>query len=126
VARPDWDVVLLDSSHKKGAFLRQVILELKLGHTQVVIERAEHWHPVQGFDVVISRAFSDLASFVQTARHFCHPATILAAMKGVYPDEELTQLGPDTRVRKVAALQIPGLRAARHLVLLQLLAAGDA
>jgi 16S rRNA (guanine527-N7)-methyltransferase len=126
VARPDWHVVLLDSNHKKGAFLRQAVIELKLGHTQVVIERAERWEPVQDFDVVISRAFSDLPSFVQTAGHFCRPGTILAAMKGVYPDEELAQLGPDARVRKVVALQVPGLRAARHLVLLQLLAAGSA
>jgi 16S rRNA (guanine527-N7)-methyltransferase len=126
VARPDWHVVLLDSNHKKGAFLRQAVMELKLGHTQVVIERAERWEPIQDFDVVISRAFSDLPSFVQTARHLCRPGTMLAAMKGVYPDEELAQLGPDARVRKVVALQVPGLRAARHLVLLQLLAAGGA
>jgi len=126
VARPEWDVVLLDSNHKKGAFLRQAIMELKLAHTQVVIDRAEYWEPVRNFDVVISRAFSDLPSFVQTARHLCRPETILAAMKGVYPDEELAQLGPDAHIRSVVSLQVPGLRAARHLVLLQLLAADGA
>jgi 16S rRNA (guanine527-N7)-methyltransferase len=125
MVRPDWDIVLLDSNHKKGAFLRQAVLELKLAHTRVVIERAEHWHPLESFDVVISRAFSDLPGFLQTIRHLCRPTTVLAAMKGVYPHEELAQLELDAHVRKVVALHVPGLRAARHLVLLQLRATGD-
>ncbi len=126
IARPEWNVVLLDSNHKKGAFLRQAVLELNLRDTQVVTFRAEQWRPVQCFDVVISRAFSDLPGFVETARHLCRPGALLAAMKGVHPDEELAQLGSDVRVRKVLALRVPGLRAARHLVLLEPLRAAEA
>jgi 16S rRNA (guanine527-N7)-methyltransferase len=126
VARPEWNVVLVDSNHKKGAFLRQAVLELGLQGTQVVTDRAEQWRPVRLFDVVVSRAFSDLPGFVETARHLCLPGAMLAAMKGVHPDEELAQLGSDTRVRKVVALHVPGLRAARHLVLLEPLRAAEA
>ena len=119
VARPEWRIVLLDSSHKKTAFLRQAVLELNLEDTQVVTDRAERWRPVQRFDVAISRAFSDLPGFVNAAQHLCRPGGALAAMKGVHPDEELAQLGPEVRVQKVVALDVPGLRASRHLVLLQ-------
>jgi 16S rRNA (guanine527-N7)-methyltransferase len=40
-------------------------------------------------------------------------------MKGLYPDEELAQLPPQIRVDQVIPLQVPGLRAARHLVLMR-------
>ena len=119
VARPEWRVVLLDSNHKKSAFLRQAVLELKLDNTELVTARAERWYPDSPFDVVISRAFSDLPGFVEAAQHLCTPSGVLAAMKGVYPDEELVQLGSGARVLNVFPLRVPGLRAARHLVLLQ-------
>jgi 16S rRNA (guanine527-N7)-methyltransferase len=126
VARPEWNVVLIDSSHKKGAFLRQAVLELNLRRAQVVTDRAEHWHPGHLFDVVISRAFSDLPAFVEAARHLCCPGGLLAAMKGVYPHEELAQLGSDVRIRKVVSLRVPELRANRHLVLLERLGSPEA
>lgn len=119
VARPEWRVVLLDSSHKKTAFLRQAALELKLENAEIVTERAERWHPVQLSDVAISRAFSDLPGFVNAAKHLCRAGGVLAAMKGVHPDEELAQLDQDARIRKVVALSVPGVRASRHLILLE-------
>jgi 16S rRNA (guanine527-N7)-methyltransferase len=119
LAKPEWRVVLLDSNHKKGAFLRQAILELELSNTELVTARAERWSSPCLFDVVISRAFSDLPGFVEAARHLRAPTGVLAAMKGVYPDEELAQVGSATSIRNVLPLDVPGLRAARHLVLLQ-------
>ena len=119
VAKPEWRFALLDSNHKKAAFLRQAVLELNLENAQVVTDRAEHWRPIPSFDVVISRAFSDLPSFVETARHLCRSGGVMAAMKGIYPDEELAQLGAEPRVQKVVSLDVPGLGASRHLVLLQ-------
>jgi 16S rRNA (guanine527-N7)-methyltransferase len=40
-------------------------------------------------------------------------------MKGVYPDEELAQLNADAILERVIPLHVPGLKAARHLVLLR-------
>ena len=119
IARSDWRVALVDSNHKKAAFLRQAVIELKLQNVQVIIDRVERWVPPNGFDVVISRAFSDLPGFVDAAQHLCASTGVLAAMKGVYPDEELAQLPPDWRLERVVPLEVPGLRAARHLVLLR-------
>ena len=61
LALPDARVTLLDSNHKKAAFLTQAVIELKLVNAEVVCERAETWNPSTTFEVVISRAFSDLA-----------------------------------------------------------------
>jgi len=119
VVQRRWRVVLLDSNHKKAAFLRQALLELELDNAEVVTTRAEQWNPARLFDVVISRAFSDLPGFLESARHLCAPGGVLAAMKSVYPDEELAQLGPKATVLRVVALRVPGVQAARHLALLQ-------
>lgn len=120
LARPDWQVTLLDSSHKKASFLRQALAELGIGNAAVVTERVETWRPAERFDLVISRAFSDLGEFVKLAGHLCAPGGRLAAMKGVYPYEELAQLPTGFKLDRVVPLAVPGLEAERHLVLIQM------
>lgn len=39
-------------------------------------------------------------------------------MKGVFPDAEMAELASDVSVRAVIPLDVPGLGAERHLVLL--------
>ena len=111
-------VTLLDSNHKKAAFLRQAVIELGLNNVDVVCERVETWQPAQEFDLVISRALSDLPEFVNLAGRLCGADGVVAAMKGVYPYEELAQLPHEFRLRSVVPLKVPGVLAERHLVLL--------
>lgn len=119
IMHPDMRVTLLDSNHKKAAFLRQAAIELALSNVTVVCERAESWQPAQLYDVVISRAFAELAQFVTVAGHLCAPDGVIMAMKGVYPDEELTEVPAGFRVLGVRRIVVPRLTADRHLVLLQ-------
>jgi 16S rRNA (guanine527-N7)-methyltransferase len=119
VARPETAVALVESNHKKATFLTQAKLELKLDNVQVICERVEAFQPPEKFGVVISRAFSDLAEFVGLARHLCAPGGVLAAMKGLYPHEELAALPGDVTVEKVFPVKVPGLEAERHLVLIR-------
>ncbi|KPK19164.1 MAG: 16S rRNA (guanine(527)-N(7))-methyltransferase RsmG [Betaproteobacteria bacterium SG8_41] len=119
LALPRAQVTLLDSSQKKTAFLRQAVIELALGNATVECVRAEHWSVPKPFDLVISRALSDLTEFVLLAGHLVAPGGTLAAMKGVYPHEELAHLPDGFRLRRAQALNIPGLRVARHLLLLE-------
>jgi len=116
VALPDSRVTLLDSNHKKAAFLRQAVMELKLGNADVVCERAETWKPPAAFEVVISRAFSDLAEFISLAGRHAAAGGRLVAMKGVHPYEEIAQLAGGWQLLRVIPLTVPGLRAQRHLV----------
>lgn len=120
IARPDWQVTLLDSKRKKTTFLRQVAAELDLRHVAVAASRVEDYAPGLPFDVAISRAFAELAAFVRGARHLIRAGGYLVAMKGSYPQEELTQLPSDLRVAALPALTVPGLDAARHLVIMQM------
>jgi 16S rRNA (guanine527-N7)-methyltransferase len=119
IAKPACDVTLLDSNHKKAAFLRQAVAELRLKNVNVVCERAETWHPAERFDCIMSRALSELSEFISLTKHLLAPGGVFAAMKGVSPDEEITGLPHDVRVREVLRLAVPGLAAERHLVLIE-------
>jgi len=119
LTRPEWRFTLLDSNHKKTAFLRQAVIELQLGNVEVVCARVEIWAAPQPFDTVVSRAFSDVAEFIALAGRLCAKDGIVIAMKGVYPHEELTQLPRAFRLHAVVPLQVPGLGAERHAALLQ-------
>lgn len=119
LANPALEVALLDSNHKKTTFLRQACLELGLANATVLCERVEAWRPAEKYDVVISRAFSDLAEFAALARHLCKDGGAMLAMKGIYPHEELTRLPAGAALLGVVPLRVPGLDAERHLVVLQ-------
>lgn len=122
LARPDWHVVLLESKRKKAVFLQQACIELQLGNVEVVAERVENFHPENKFDTTISRAFSDLAEFIRLAGHLCAEggkSGRLAAMKGIYPHEELGQLPLQFTVEKTLSVAVPGLEAERHLVIVR-------
>jgi len=119
IARPEMQVTLLESNHKKAAFLQQAVTELQLKNASVTCERAEAWRPAIGFDCIISRALGDLAEFVALAKHLLAPAGAFAAMKGVRPIEEINRLPPDFQVKRVLPLSVPGLDAERCLVLIE-------
>ncbi len=119
IACPSRAVTMLDSNHKKGAFLKQAITELGLATAQVVIERVETYRPSELFTIVISRAFSDLADFVKLAGHLRASDGVMIAMKGLHPDDEIAHLPTSWKVDKITRLEIPQLDASRHLVFLR-------
>jgi 16S rRNA (guanine527-N7)-methyltransferase len=119
LARPDWSVTLIESNHKKSSFLVQAVAELGIKNATVAAERVESVESGGGFDVVISRAFSDLPEFARLAGRLVAPDGTLAAMKGLYPDEELALLPEGWQVTEIVSLRVPGIEAARHLVLMK-------
>jgi 16S rRNA (guanine527-N7)-methyltransferase len=119
IARPLAQVTLLDSSHKKCAFLQQAKTELALDNATVVCDRVELWKPALKFDAVVSRAFSELADFVAQAQHLVAPGGRLIAMKGVYPFDEIARVPATHRVAQVIELRVPKLDAKRHLVFVE-------
>jgi 16S rRNA (guanine527-N7)-methyltransferase len=119
IARPELQVTLIDSIAKKTAFLLQAKAELGLKNLQVVTGRVEDYRPEARFDVITSRAFSDLKEFVTLTRHLLKPAGRWLAMKGLYPNEEIAGLPLDVKVSADHALVVPGLEATRHLIVVE-------
>ena len=116
IADPARRVTLNDASEKKGAFLRQAVIELQLANAEVHVGRAEEWRPAERFAVVISRGFASLFDFLAACRHLAAPSGVFAAMKGVYPSDELARLPSGCECGDVRRLTVPLLDAERHLV----------
>jgi 16S rRNA (guanine527-N7)-methyltransferase len=119
IARPDASIVLLDSNGKKAAFLTQAAIELGLANVRAVASRVEDFNAAEPFDVVISRAFSDLRTFATAAREHLASGGFIVAMKGALPEDEIEALPADIAVTARPALDVPGVDASRHLVIMQ-------
>lgn len=117
LARPDLEFTLLDSNAKKTRFATQAMHELGLKNITIVQERVEKFHPAIKFDTLIARAFASIPDMLAASRHLCAPHGRFLVMKGVFPQEELAAVIDGYRA-EVKALRIPGLDAARHLVIL--------
>lgn len=117
IARPELQVTLVDAVQKKATFQRQAAIELGLTNVQARHARVEELEGQYG--MITSRAFAELADFVRLTRPLLAPGGCWLAMKGQQPDEELAALPPGVELRGLHPLQVPGLDAARHLVILQ-------
>jgi 16S rRNA (guanine527-N7)-methyltransferase len=120
IVLPDCHVTLNDIVHKKTAFQSQAKLQLGLTNLSVVTGRVESLQPgveVPGkFDLIVSRAFAELADFVTLARHLVADEGRIFAMKGVRPEAEIARLPAGATVLGIERLRVPMLDAERHLI----------
>ncbi len=116
--QPQWTFALLDSNSKKTSFVQQAVIELELNNVSVHCARVEGWRPEEKFDGIISRAFAETTEFIRLTRHLLARDGSWVAMKGA-PQQELERLPADVRLEQIISLQVPGLDAARSLVLLK-------
>lgn len=113
ICRPDMTLVSVESNQKKAAFQRQTTIELGLSNVSIHCGRIEQF--TGHFDAVISRAFAELAYFAEQAGHL---SGRLLAMKGACSQTEVDRLGSGWKVEKTVKLDVPGLDAERHLIVL--------
>jgi 16S rRNA (guanine527-N7)-methyltransferase len=119
ISRPDMKVSMIDTVHKKTAFLNQVKAELGLSNVTVYTKRVEQLEVKTKFDVITSRAFADLSDFVNWSGHLLQEGGRFIALKGTAPAEERERLPEPWKVQKLEPLEVPGLDAERHLVFIQ-------
>jgi 16S rRNA (guanine527-N7)-methyltransferase len=118
-AQPAMRISMIDTVHKKTAFLTQVKAELNLTNVSVHTARVEKWSAPQKFDVITSRAFAELSDFITWSEHLLADNGYFIALKGVAPDTEIAKLPNGWKVSEVRALQVPTLQAERHLVFIE-------
>jgi 16S rRNA (guanine527-N7)-methyltransferase len=119
IVRPDMKVSMIDTVHKKTAFLTQVKAELGLANVTVYTARVEQLQVSDKFDVITSRAFADLSDFVNWSSHLLADGGRYIALKGVAPKDEQERLPEEWKVDKVEPLDVPRLGAERHLVFIE-------
>ncbi|MGB5098012.1 MAG: 16S rRNA (guanine(527)-N(7))-methyltransferase RsmG [Porticoccaceae bacterium] len=113
---PERRFTLLDSNGRKTRFLVQAKIELGLTNVEVIQARVQDVQIRDGYDGILSRAFSSLADLVNAAGRLLVPEGTIYAFKGARPDAELCALPKTYRVRALRSLAIPGTDADRHLV----------
>ena len=117
IAAPARETLLVDSNGKKARFLREAVRRLDLKHVRVAEGRVED---VAGtFACITARAFASLADMLGWGGHLLAPGGVWLAMKGRVPEDELEAVPPGFRVEKIVALNVPGLDAERHLVIVR-------
>lgn len=119
IVRPDMKVAMIDTVHKKTAFLKQVKAELKLTNVSVHTMKVQDLTVSEPFDVITSRAFADLSDFVNWSGHLLAEGGKFIALKGVAPSEERERLPQDWKVVDLQPLWVPRLQAERHLVFIE-------
>ena len=117
ITRPQLPVSMVDTVQKKATFLRQASIELGLKNVAVYHARVEEMSGQ--YAQISSRAFSELGMFVSLTRHLLAPGGRWLAMKGVRPDDEIRALPEGVVVEQVIQLDVPGLDAERHLIILK-------
>jgi len=119
ITRPDMKVAMIDTVHKKTAFLTQVKAELALSNVTVHTMKVQDLQVSDKFDVITSRAFADLSDFVNWSGHLLQEGGKFIALKGVAPSEERERLPQAWKVSGLQPLQVPRLGAERHLVFIE-------
>jgi 16S rRNA (guanine527-N7)-methyltransferase len=127
IAQPTLEMTLIDSVRKKVDFQRHVIRMLGLRGTEAVHGRAQEREIVQHlrrrFDITLSRAFSDLQTFLVVSFPFLKEGGTAIAMKGETDDKEiglLAEMGETPyRLDRAVKLVLPFSHFKRTILLFE-------
>lgn len=119
VTHPDKTFSLLDSNGKRIRFLFQIKTALQLNNVKEMQGRVEEYKPEKLYDGVISRAFASLTDMIEGSEHLLASGGSFYAMKGRYPDKELSELPKGYKVEQAIELDVPTLDQQRHLIIIK-------
>lgn len=127
MVEPSLEITLIDSVRKKVDFQRHIIRKLGLKGIETIHGRVQEraiLEALEGqFDVVMSRAFSDLRSFLALSFPFLKKGGIVLAMKGRVDRKEIRLLsekeGSLYRLHKVIPFFLPNSSLKRSILLFE-------
>jgi len=127
IVQPTLEITLIDSVRKKVDFQRHIIRMLGLRGTEALHGRVQDKEILQSlarrFDIVLSRAFSDLRTFLVLSLPFLKEEGTVIAMKGEVDDKEMTLLteteGTRYRLQKTIPLILPFSSFKRTILLFE-------
>src|SRR6476661_9329962 len=105
ICRPDMKLSMIDTVHKKTAFLKQVKAELGLANASVHTMKVQYLEVSDKFDVITSRAFADLSDFLEWSGHLLAEGGKFVALKGTAPAEEQERVPAQWQVTGLQPLQ---------------------
>lgn len=121
IANPQRSFTLIDSVDKKLRFVDHIARELGLANVTTRHARVEQAGDAGTFDTVITRAFAPLPRLLASIAPLCGANTRVVAMKGRWPpaagSDEAAPIPPEWQL-EVSRVEVPGLDAERHLLVL--------
>jgi 16S rRNA (guanine527-N7)-methyltransferase len=118
VCNPERHFTLIDATAKKLRFVTHAVNLLGLSNVTVLHARVERLRVDTPFDTVLARAFAPLPQLLENVAPLCGPRTRVLAMKGRWPESEIAAVKAPWGVAASRELAIPGLQAARCLIVL--------
>ena len=127
ILKPSISVFLIDGVRKKINFLKHVIRTLRLENIEARQIRTETLlgfpEYMASFDIIISRALSDLSTFVKSALPLLARHGTVIAMKGEVDTEELNavraDIPKDHYSLKIEKYGLPSINGLRSLVIIK-------
>jgi 16S rRNA (guanine527-N7)-methyltransferase len=127
IIQPSFEVTLIDSVRKKVDFQRHIIRRLGLKGTEAIHGRVQDRGILRDlggrFDIILSRAFSDLQTLLALSLPFLKQEGTVIAMKGEADDEEIRLLtgteGIQYRLQKTIPLILPFSSFKRTILLFE-------
>ena len=125
--KPSISVLLIDGVRKKVNFLKHVLRTLYLENIEALQIRAEDLlkdpEYANSFDVIISRALSDVTPFVKSALTLLAKQGTIIAMKGEVDLKELDAIRADAPGDRysleVEKYRLPSINALRSIVIIK-------
>jgi len=127
IAQPELAMTLIDSVRKKVDFQRHIIRMLGLKGIEAIHGRVQDKAILQDlgerFDITLSRAFSDLRTFLALSFPLLKKEGMAIAMKGMVNQKEIEPLtqtkGAQYRLEKSVSLTLPFSSFKRTILLFQ-------
>lgn len=113
---PQRRFTLIDSNGKKLRFVAHAVRTLGLANVTTRHARAESLVESIGEGTVVTRAYAALPALLTSIAGLCDARTLVLAMKGRYPAEEIAALPAGWRLLDSRRVEVPGLEAERHLI----------
>ncbi|MGZ3495056.1 MAG: 16S rRNA (guanine(527)-N(7))-methyltransferase RsmG [Thermodesulfobacteriota bacterium] len=128
IVQPALEMTLIDSVRKKVDFQRQLIRVLGLKGVEAIHGRVQDTRVLESlggrFDIILSRAFSDLRTFLVLGSPFLKEKGLAIAMKGAADHKEMELLTTEAekaqyRLEKSVSLTLPFSSFKRTILLFQ-------
>ena len=128
IIRPQLRLTLLESTGKKVRFLEQMVRKLGVQGVELIKGRAEELgrRPDcrESYDVALARAVAQLPVLLEYALPLLKLRGVFVAQKGMEIEDEVEDARPAMeilggRIKEVKTVQVPGIEAPRHLVVVE-------
>jgi len=128
IARPDWQVVLLDSTRKKLEFIRQMLAEMGINNASPLVGRAEQvgqsGQHRSTYDLALIRAVAAAAVCAEYALPLLKPGGLAILYRGQWTEAETQALQPVVqqlggRIEQIEGFKTPLTQSDRHCLLLR-------